>query len=125
MTHRLIASIFLAVCATATHAADRCEKLGYASIAADVVTTEVALNQDDIKETNTVYGDDPSTAVLLAGGALRALIVRYVGGSDVPWLNCVFASLTFGVAGNNIAVIQEKRERRVPYAMIGATIPLW
>lgn len=98
-----------------------CTPIYYGAIAADVLTTRYALNVG-ATEANPLYGSDPSDGALLAGAAARIAAGWYLDRAGYTWANCILATLTWGVAGNNYAVANGTS--RPAGVMIGVSIPL-
>jgi hypothetical protein len=99
-----------------------CTRHAYTAIAADVISSEIAVH-------NGAHEANP----LLGGGGTTALAISALVRAGVVWLadradtraNCTIAAFTYGVAANNLAVAAGADRETAIAVGIGVSIPLW
>lgn len=120
--NKLLIGIILLLCSF-TAKANTCTNLAYASIAADIASTYYAINTGNGVEGNPLIKALGKQDISFAmSGLLRSGLVYYINRKEKYWVNCVFASVTFGVAGNNLSIARTG-EVRPEYVGVGLSIP--
>lgn len=122
---KILIALLLLFMPTGIVYADNCTEHAYASIALDVSSSAIALNQEGVYEVNPLYGKDPNTGVLLGSAALRMAGAYLLDKNDHAWINCYVASVTYGAAMNNAAVASGIEDGKYPLVFIGVSIPFW
>lgn len=107
--------------------AEKCSALAYTSVAADLISTKIALSKPNIEEKNPILSDG-SNKYLIASGLVRVAAIYYLSTTDKSYYNCVISYFTFGVSANNLTLIlnpDADTSTLVGAFGLGIIIPFW
>lgn len=100
-----------------------CKTKAHISYIADAVSTRQGV-QSGATERNPVYGEDPSDRELAAGVLVRGVITELIDAGPYPWVNCIMAGFTMGIAAQNTVYDHSVGERLGAFG-VGFILMTW